>query len=76
MGGFDPKQFQELIAKAQQQAQDLQSQMQRTIVEASSGGGTVTVKMNGQKRLLDVDIIRKLSDNVLIHNFPTTCDDA
>jgi DNA-binding YbaB/EbfC family protein len=55
-GGFDPKQFQELIAKAQQQAQDLQSQMQRTIVEASSGGGTVTVKMNGQKRLLEVKI--------------------
>jgi DNA-binding YbaB/EbfC family protein len=56
MGGFDPKQFQELIAKAQQQAQDLQSQMQKTIVEASSGGGTVTVKMNGQKRLLEVKI--------------------
>ena len=29
-----------------------------------------------EKRLLDVDIIRKLADNVLIHNFPTTCDDA
>jgi nucleoid-associated protein EbfC len=56
MGGFDPKQFQELIAKAQQQAQDLQSQMQKTIVEASSGGGTVTVKMNGQKRLLEIKI--------------------
>jgi DNA-binding YbaB/EbfC family protein len=56
MGGFDPKQFQELIAKAQQQAQDLQSQMQKTIVEASSGGGTVNVKMNGQKRLLEVKI--------------------
>jgi DNA-binding YbaB/EbfC family protein len=56
MGSFDPKQFQELIAKAQRQAQDLQSEMQRTIVEASSGGGTVTVKMNGQKRLLEVKI--------------------
>jgi DNA-binding YbaB/EbfC family protein len=56
MGSFDPKQFQELIAKAQRQAQDLQSEMQRTVVEASSGGGTVTVKMNGQKRLLEVKI--------------------
>src|ERR1700747_309885 len=36
MGSFDPKQFQELIAKAQRQAQELQSEMQRTIVEASS----------------------------------------
>ena len=56
MAGFDPKQFQELIAQAQRQAQDLQAQMQSTVVEASSGGGTVTVKMNGQKRLLTVKI--------------------
>jgi DNA-binding YbaB/EbfC family protein len=56
MGNFDVKQFQDLIAKAQQQAQDLQAQMQKTIVEASSGGGTVTVKMNGQKRLLEIKI--------------------
>jgi DNA-binding YbaB/EbfC family protein len=56
MGAFDPKQFQELIAKAQQQAHDLQEQMQKTIVEASSGGGTVSVKMNGQKRLLEMKI--------------------
>ena len=56
MGSFDPKQFQALIVKAQQQAQDLQAQMQKTIVEASSGGGTVNVKMNGQKRLLEIKI--------------------
>ena len=56
MGVFDPKQMQELVAKAQQQAQELQSQMQSTILEASAGGGTVTVKMNGQKRLLAVKI--------------------
>ena len=36
MVNFDPKQFQDLIVKAQQQAQDLQAQMQKTIVEASS----------------------------------------
>jgi nucleoid-associated protein EbfC len=56
MAGFDPKQFQEIIEQAQRQAQDLQAQMQNTIVEASSGGGTVTVKMNGQKRVLAVKI--------------------
>jgi len=56
MSGFDPKQFQEIIAQAQRQAQDLQTQMQSTVVEASSGGGTVTVKMNGQKRVLAVKI--------------------
>lgn len=59
MGGFDPKQLQELVAKAQKQAQELQSQMQSTVLEASAGGGTVTVKMNGQKRVLAIKIERE-----------------
>jgi len=56
MGGFNPKQLQEMIAQAQRQAQDLQEKMSKTVVEASSGGGTVTVKMTGQKRLVEVKI--------------------
>jgi hypothetical protein len=38
--------------------------------------GIIVDQNRAQKRLLDIDIIRKLSDNVLIHNFPTVCDDA
>ena len=53
---MDAKQLQELVVKAQKQAQELQSQMQSTILEASAGGGAVTVKMNGQKRLLSIKI--------------------
>ena len=53
---MDPKQLQELVVKAQKQAQELQSQMQSTVLEASAGGGAVTVKMNGQKRLLAIKI--------------------
>jgi nucleoid-associated protein EbfC len=30
--------------------------MQQTVVEASSGGGTVTVKMNGRKQVVEVRI--------------------
>ncbi len=56
MGGFNPKQLQEMMAQAQKQAQDLQRRMQETVVEASSGGGSVTVKMNGQKRVLAITI--------------------
>jgi DNA-binding YbaB/EbfC family protein len=52
----DPKQLQELVIKAQKQAQELQTQMESTVLEASAGGGAVTVKMNGQKRLLSVKI--------------------
>ena len=56
MGGFDPRQFQEMLAQAQKQAQELQHKLQQTVVEASAGGGTVTVKMNGQKKVLEVHI--------------------
>ena len=56
MGGFNPKQLQEMMQQAQQQARDLQAKMQQTVVEASSGGGSVTVKMNGAKQVLSVII--------------------
>ena len=38
------------------QAQQLQEKLQQTVVEASAGGGSVTVKMNGQKKVLSVTI--------------------
>ena len=44
------------MQQAQQQAHDLQSRMQQTVVEASSGGGSVTVKMNGAKQVISVTI--------------------
>ena len=50
---FNPK---ELLAQAQRASQEIQEKMRATLVEASSGGGTVTVKMNGQKQLLSVRI--------------------
>jgi len=56
MGGFNPKQLQEMLSQARQQAETLQKKMQETVVEASAGGGSVTVKMNGQKQLLRVTI--------------------
>ena len=52
MGGFDTRQLQEMLEQAQKQARNLQEKMQQTVVEASSGGGTVTIKMNGQKQVL------------------------
>ena len=56
MGGFNSRQFQEMLEQAQKQAQDLQHKMQQTVVEASSGGGSVTIKMNGQKQVLETRI--------------------
>ncbi len=55
-GGFNPKQLQEMMSAARHQYEQLQRKMQETIVEASSGGGSVTVKMNGQKQVIAVSI--------------------
>lgn len=50
---FNPK---ELLAQAQRASQEIQEKMRATVVEASSGGGTVTVKMSGQKQVISVKI--------------------
>ena len=53
MGSFN---LQEMLAQARQQAEKLQEKMQQIVVDASSGGGSVTVRMNGQKLLLSITI--------------------
>jgi Uncharacterized protein conserved in bacteria len=49
---MDQKQMQALM----QQAQQLQEKLQQTVIEASAGGGSVTIKMNGKKEVLAVTI--------------------
>lgn len=56
MGGFNPRQLQEMMTAAKKQYEDLQRKMAETIVEGSAGGGSVSVRMNGQKHLLNVKI--------------------
>ena len=53
MGGFN---LQQLMSQAKQQYETLQKKMQETIVDASAGGGTVTVKMDGRKQLMSLKI--------------------
>ena len=53
MSGFN---LQELMSQAKQQYESLQKKMQQTVVEASSGGGSVTVKMDGRKQVLAIRI--------------------
>jgi DNA-binding YbaB/EbfC family protein len=53
MSGFN---LQELMSQAKQQYETLQKKMEQTVVEASSGGGTVTVKMDGRKQVLAIKI--------------------
>ena len=53
MSGFN---LQDLMAQAKQQYETLQKKMEQTVVEASSGGGSVTVKMDGRKQVLGIKI--------------------
>ncbi|HXU38143.1 MAG TPA: YbaB/EbfC family nucleoid-associated protein [Blastocatellia bacterium] len=52
-GGFD---LQEMMKQAQQMQEDMQREMQRIRVDASAGGGVVSVAMNGAKELVDLKI--------------------
>ena len=53
MGGFN---LQQLMSQAKQQYETLQKKMQETTVEASAGGGTVHVKMDGRKQIVSLKI--------------------
>jgi hypothetical protein len=48
--------LQQMLSKFRQMQEDLQRQVNSVTVEASAGGGMVTVKMNGQKQVVDVRV--------------------
>src|SRR5271168_242306 len=48
--------LQQMLSRLRQVQEDLQRQVNSVAVEASAGGGMVSVKMNGQKQVLDVKI--------------------
>lgn len=50
------QQMQQIMKQVQQLQEQLQKQLDELVVEASAGGGMVTVKMNGQKQLVSVQI--------------------
>jgi len=52
-GGFD---LQEMMKQAQQMQEEMQREMQRIRVDASAGGGVVSVAMNGSKELVELKI--------------------
>jgi nucleoid-associated protein EbfC len=48
--------LQQMLSRFKQLQEDLQRQVNSVTVEASAGGGMVTVRMNGQKQLVEVRI--------------------
>ncbi|MGI8773039.1 MAG: YbaB/EbfC family nucleoid-associated protein [Acidobacteriaceae bacterium] len=53
---MNPLDMQQVLGQAKQMQEQLQQNMSQTLVEASAGGGVVTVKMNGQKQVLGLKI--------------------
>lgn len=53
---LNPLKLQEMLGQAKQMQEQIQQKLAATVVEASSGGGAVTVKMNGKKEILKVRI--------------------
>jgi nucleoid-associated protein EbfC len=52
----NPLKMQEMLEQARNMQSQMQEKLSQTIVEASSGGGAVSVKMNGQKQVLQLKI--------------------
>lgn len=50
------QQMQQIMKQVQQIQEQLQKQLDELVVEASAGGGMVTVQMNGQKQLVSVQV--------------------
>jgi DNA-binding YbaB/EbfC family protein len=48
--------IQQMLSRLRQVQEDLQQKVNAVAVEASAGGGMVTVKMNGQKQIVDIRI--------------------
>ena len=55
---MDSGKMQEMLAAAQQMQQQMEDKLAQTVVEGSSGGGAITVQMNGRKQVLRVRITR------------------
>jgi DNA-binding YbaB/EbfC family protein len=52
----DLAKMKEMIGQAKQMQEQMERKLAETVVEASSGGGVVTVRMNGKKQVLRLKI--------------------
>ncbi len=52
----DIDKMKEMMGQAKQMQEQMEKKLSETVVEASSGGGVVTVRMNGKKEVLRLKI--------------------
>ena len=53
---FNPLKMQEMLSKASEVQEEMKRRLAETMVEGQSGGGAVTVTMNGKKELVKLRI--------------------
>ncbi len=53
---MNPRQLQQMAQQMQRQMQQIQEELSNTSVEGSSGGGAITVTMNGHREILSLTI--------------------
>ena len=53
---INPLKIPEMLSQANQMQEEIQRKLSETVVEGSSGGGSVTATMNGKKQLLKIRI--------------------
>jgi DNA-binding YbaB/EbfC family protein len=56
MNFSDLAKMKEMLGQAKQMQEQMERKLAETVVEASSGGGVVTVRMNGKKEVLRLKI--------------------
>ncbi len=56
MNFSDLAKLKEMMGNAKQMQEQMERKLQETVVEATSGGGMVTARMNGKKELLRLKI--------------------
>jgi nucleoid-associated protein EbfC len=56
MNFSDLAKMKDMMGQAQQMQEQMEHKLSETVVEASSGGGVVTARMNGKKELLKLKI--------------------
>jgi hypothetical protein len=52
----NPLKIAEMLSQANKMQEEMQAKLTQTVVEGTSGGGAVTVTMNGKKELLKIKI--------------------
>ena len=70
-GGPNMNQMLKQAKKMQEQMLKMQEEMEEKVYEASSGGGAVSVKMNGKRELQEINLISifSITFKQILHGF-------